>query len=164
MDNLKKQLKREVKEYKKFEEVSTNLKNEILSAIFMSEMGDWEKKFWAKISTFHIYEREAKMREEKIRKMKMWIALGDISNKPTKPGQITPTDIRKAKEYPIENLVEVNMGGFACCPFHNEKKPSLKVYNDNTWYCFGCGKGIDSIDFVMLRDGIDFISAVKKLI
>ena len=86
------------------------------------------------------------------------------STKKEKPGQITQSDIMKAKEYPIENLIKINRSGFACCPFHNEKMPSLKVYNNNTWYCFGCHKGVDSIDFIMYSEGVDFISAVKILI
>ena len=34
--------------------------------------------------------------------------------------------------------LEMNRAGMACCPFHNDKNPSLKVYDDH-FYCFGCG-------------------------
>jgi hypothetical protein len=39
---------------------------------------------------------------------------------------------------------------FANCPLHGEKTPSLCVYETtNSWYCFGCHKGGNSIDLVM---------------
>ena len=30
--------------------------------------------------------------------------------------------------------LDVNRGGFACCPFHNERNPSFKVYEDHYHY------------------------------
>lgn len=33
------------------------------------------------------------------------------------------------------------------CPFHADDSPSLHVYDDASWHCFGCGKGGDVIDF-----------------
>lgn len=36
-----------------------------------------------------------------------------------------------------------------CCPFHHEDSPSLHIYDDGSWHCFGCGAhGRDVIDFV----------------
>lgn len=43
--------------------------------------------------------------------------------------------------------ISVSRGGFACCPFHEEKTASLKIY-DKSFYCFGCGAGGDVISFV----------------
>lgn len=35
------------------------------------------------------------------------------------------------------------------CPFHGEKTPSLHIYDKtNTFHCFGCGMGGDSVKFV----------------
>lgn len=35
------------------------------------------------------------------------------------------------------------------CPFHADNNPSLHVYDDGSWHCFGCGAhGGDVIDFV----------------
>jgi hypothetical protein len=34
--------------------------------------------------------------------------------------------------------LQMNHSGMACCPFHDDRKPSLKVYDDH-FYCFGCG-------------------------
>ena len=33
----------------------------------------------------------------------------------------------------------------ACCPFHNDKTPSMKL--DRRYHCFGCGADGDVIDF-----------------
>lgn len=58
----------------------------------------------------------------------------------------------------------VNRMGFACCPFHGEKTPSMKIYDgDRGFYCFGCGAHGDVIDFVAKYYGIDFLSAAKKI-
>lgn len=55
------------------------------------------------------------------------------------------------KTIPMADVVEhlggtINRSGFCECPFHNEKTPSMKVYNDHA-YCFGCGKRIDGIAY-----------------
>jgi DNA primase len=43
-----------------------------------------------------------------------------------------------------------NSRGFICCPLHQEKTPSLGMYqNGRRWKCFGCGEGGSVIDFVM---------------
>ncbi|MDE7399049.1 MAG: hypothetical protein K2N06_05920 [Oscillospiraceae bacterium] len=39
--------------------------------------------------------------------------------------------------------LEVNRAGMACCPFHDDKSPSLKVYDDH-FYCFGGAKQTSS--------------------
>lgn len=60
--------------------------------------------------------------------------------------------------------IPVDSGGFACCPFHGEKTGSLKIYpGQRGWYCFGCHKGGDVIDFVGQYFGLDFQKAMLKL-
>ncbi len=50
------------------------------------------------------------------------------------------------------------------CPFHNEKTPSFNLYpGNNSYYCFGCGKGGGVINFVMEIEHLDFQDAVKWL-
>lgn len=50
------------------------------------------------------------------------------------------------------------------CPFHPDKRPSFVVYlSNNSWYCFGCGIGGDSIAFIQKLNGLDFKSAVRLL-
>jgi DNA primase len=72
-------------------------------------------------------------------------------------------DKERALTYPIENLVKVNGMGFAFCPFHKEKTPSMKVYQDNHAFCFGCSTRADSISLAMHKYGITFKEAIKKL-
>ena len=58
--------------------------------------------------------------------------------------------------------LNVNRGGFACCPFHDERTPSFKVYEDH-YHCFGCGEHGDHVDFVQKIYGISNIEAAKKI-
>ncbi len=72
--------------------------------------------------------------------------------------------IKKAKEYPIEQLIEFNSGGFAKCPNHSDKTPSLKWYpKRNKAHCFSCSGDFDSIDIYQKIYNVDFNEAVKKL-
>lgn len=57
--------------------------------------------------------------------------------------------------------LEVDRGGFACCPFHNERNPSFKVYEDH-YHCFGCGEHGDHVDFVQKIYGLTNIEAAKR--
>ena len=34
--------------------------------------------------------------------------------------------------------LKANRNGMACCPFHNDRYPSLKL-NEEYFFCFGCG-------------------------
>ena len=50
----------------------------------------------------------------------------------------------------------------ALCPFHKEKTPSFNVnHGRQSFKCFGCGKSGDVFGFVMERQGMDFVDAVK---
>ncbi len=50
------------------------------------------------------------------------------------------------------------------CPFHAEKTPSFYVSPEkNIWKCFGCGKGGDSIKFIMEYEGLSFTETIIKL-
>ena len=42
--------------------------------------------------------------------------------------------------------LKVRRNGTACCPFHNDKHPSMKI--DKNYHCFACGVGGDAIDYV----------------
>lgn len=50
----------------------------------------------------------------------------------------------------------------ANCPFHDERTPSFYVVPDKGFYkCFGCGKSGDVFSFLMEKQGMDFVEAVK---
>ena len=52
---------------------------------------------------------------------------------------------------------------WACCPFHNEDTASFCIDTaKNLWYCHGCNKGGNVINFVMEKDGLTVPLAVKK--
>lgn len=83
-------------------------------------------------------------------------------------GTISEQAIEQAKDFPIKEIVGVpvkNTGRYltCTCPLHQENTPSFIIYPENTWYCFGCNQGGDSIDLVMAMDTISFAQAVKEL-
>lgn len=48
------------------------------------------------------------------------------------------------------------------CPFHSERNPSLYIEpQQRVWKCFGCERGGDLFDFVMLAEHCDFSSALR---
>ena len=49
------------------------------------------------------------------------------------------------------------------CPFHSEKTPSMVLYPNNTFYCFGCLRGGDAVTFLMKYHGIKFVEALRYL-
>ena len=58
--------------------------------------------------------------------------------------------------------VEANRNNMACCPFHDDKHPSMKL-NEEYFYCFGCGATGDVIDLVARLFGLSSFEAAQKL-
>lgn len=58
--------------------------------------------------------------------------------------------------------LEVNRGNMVCCPFHNDRTPSMKL-NEDYFYCFGCGATGDVIDLVAGLFNMSSYDAAKKL-
>lgn len=58
--------------------------------------------------------------------------------------------------------IKVKGNGMACCPFHNDRHPSMKV--DKNYHCFVCNIGGDAIDFTARLFGLTQYEAAKKLI
>lgn len=57
---------------------------------------------------------------------------------------------------------EPNKKGFVCCMFHNEKTPSMKIF-EKDYHCFGCGEHGDTITFVQKLFNLSFQEALKKI-
>ena len=76
--------------------------------------------------------------------------------------KITQTDIAKAKEYPIEDIVTVDGKGFALCLNHSDSRPSM-FCKDNFAHCFTCHWTADVIDVYRKVRNCGFIDAVKFL-
>ena len=66
---------------------------------------------------------------------------------------------RQAAEY---YGLKVRSNGTACCPFHDDKHPSMKI--DKNYHCFACGVGGDAVDYVSRMFGLSQYDAALKLI
>jgi hypothetical protein len=100
-------------------------------------------------------EENVEMRQKLLKVIKFWSKERvDMSSK-----------IMRAKEFPVNELVTFNRGGFAKCIAHSETTPSLKYYpKQNTAHCFSCNKHFDSIEIVMILSGKTFLEAVNHLV
>ena len=58
--------------------------------------------------------------------------------------------------------LEVNYAGMVRCPFHEDHAPSMKLYEDH-FYCFGCGKHGDVVNFTAELFAIPPYDAACKL-
>lgn len=57
--------------------------------------------------------------------------------------------------------LKVRRNGLACCPFHDDKHPSMKI--DKIYYCFACGAKGDAIHYVANQYGMSQYEAAKKI-
>lgn len=112
-----------------------------------------------KLSTCEKGSMEYKKIDFAIKQVKSHLGLG---------AKIVELDVDGAKQVSIISLFnrygfEVKRN-FVCCPFHGEKTASLKIYPEkNSWSCFGCKAGGDSITFIEKIEHLDFIKAVRFL-
>ena len=58
--------------------------------------------------------------------------------------------------------LKVGRTGMACCPFHSDKSPSMKL--DERYYCFGCGATGDAVDLTAKLFGIGLREALSNLL
>lgn len=75
---------------------------------------------------------------------------------------ISDNDITRAREFPIDQLIEFNRAGFARCIWHQEKTPSMHLKGNHV-YCFSCQHHGDAIEVYMQIHGVDFKNAVRHL-
>lgn len=75
-----------------------------------------------------------------------------------------------AKRVPIISLlpsgtIQKRSGNkiMVCCPIHNEKNPSMAIYETNTFNCFACSASGDSISFYMQLHEVGFKEALEEL-
>jgi len=57
--------------------------------------------------------------------------------------------------------IKVRRNGMACCPFHDDKSPSMKV--DKRFHCFGCGEDGDVIDFTARLYDLSPLDAAMRI-
>ena len=65
---------------------------------------------------------------------------------------------RSAAEY---YGIRVKRNGMACCPFHDDRTPSMKL--DRRFHCFGCQEDGDVIDFAAKYFNLNLKEAAEKL-
>lgn len=114
-----------------------------------------------------MWERED--REEKLKKLKQqlvrfkrFIPQGEDTL------GVTEAQIQEAMEVPILDLVDSPRRSGSMytifCPLHEERTPSCKIYvKTNGFWCFGCNRGGNTINLIMMRDEVDFVTAVRQL-
>ena len=65
---------------------------------------------------------------------------------------------------PYVRLTKRGANYVGLCPFHNEKTPSFSVNTGRqSFHCFGCGVGGNSISFVMKYENLTFTEAIKQM-
>ncbi len=57
--------------------------------------------------------------------------------------------------------IKIGKSKMVCCPFHNDKDPSMKI--DRRFHCFGCGADGDVIDFTARFFKISSLDAALRL-
>ncbi len=57
--------------------------------------------------------------------------------------------------------IKVRRNGLACCPFHDDRSPSMKL--DKRFHCFGCQADGDAVDFVSKLYGLSLKDAAIKI-
>lgn len=95
----------------------------------------------------------------------IYYLFGKIKRTEVYTESITDEDIERAKEYPIENLIELDSRGKAIAWCHEDKNASMTLWKGkNKVRCWACSRTYNPIDILVERDGFSFIEAVKRLI
>ena len=66
-------------------------------------------------------------------------------------------------QYGIEYKRETEGRAKICCPFHEEKTPSMTIYDDNHCFCFGCNKRCWHDELIAKIANCSIVEAKKKL-
>lgn len=95
--------------------------------------------------------------------------LSGIMTDPSKAVSLQADILRAKAVYPqdihtFSQLRPVRGGYTALCPIHGDKDPSFRIYQSGRWHCYGCGKGGDTIDFVMLMYKVSFRKALSIIL
>lgn len=141
------------------EEETSKLADQIRSIYQDNEVGfERDDSFWFRKMIMElkgITKKEKKLRNNlyEIRQLKFSNSFGQ--------DKITDAMIERAREYPIEELIEAK-NGMAHSPFREDKHPSFCVKN-NFYYDFVTAEHGDVIDLYMRLHSVDFPTAVKSL-
>ncbi len=157
--NGKATVKRLIREHEAFLEEGRQT-HEDTKQFFATKVSMFDVDICTKLVMSAYYGNLVEESEEALTRLRRLLHLYEPSKAPT--SGVTDSDIARAREYPIRELVKVRMNA-AKCLWHDEKTASMHVYPDNHAYCFGCQKRADAIDIAMQTQGLDFVAAVKWL-
>src|SRR4029077_16337786 len=62
----------------------------------------------------------------------------------------------------LDLVDEPLVNGKLCCPFHDDGTPSCHIYAD-LFFCYGCNAVGDSVDWLMMIEGLDRDAALDVL-
>ena len=83
------------------------------------------------------------------------------------PAFLDELSVRNPIEEVVGQYVSLKRSGanlFGLCPFHGEKTASFSVAPDKgIYYCFGCHKGGNAVNFMMEVEGLSYPDAVRAL-
>lgn len=100
------------------------------------------------------YEKKLKLRDRMLARLRHEVNKASMD--------VTDEEIERARNVPLEDLVEVPRTRMVQCPFHPDKKPSFWIKN-GFGYCMACHEWADSIKYLMKVKGIGFLDAVRAL-
>ena len=87
-----------------------------------------------------------------------------------RPGKVSIAATKQANDIAdvVSRYTDLRNAGkelTGCCPFHDDKNPSLRVSQEKqVFYCFSCGRKGDVIDFVSEMEGLDVKGACRFLV
>ncbi len=78
---------------------------------------------------------------------------------------LTREEIKRAREYPVDKLIDFDRAGRATAWCHDDKKPSLTLNKrHNRAHCFCCATSFNPIDIRMHHADLPFYEAVRSLL
>lgn len=138
---------------------------EKLIRIRNTDSDDFSKWFWREWIKNNEGAKLLQVEKQIIRQKRLLM----VGSGKTPRNSINEEQIQEALQVPIENLINGALrksGKTLCglCPLHQEKHPSFYIYpQSNSFYCFGCNRGGDVINFVSLLHDFSFKEAINYL-
>lgn len=72
--------------------------------------------------------------------------------------------LERARNVPFTDLHRFNQSKKGFCPFHNDKSPSLHLWDNNRVSCFVCDLHLDTIGFIQEKEKCNFYRALDILV